>query len=92
MNKVNTLVLCEEDYSSKEEWQQEIGKAAMLLSHAGYIMVAHLEETGIFRIDYEYVDKEYGCVYPYWLSPDEAARIIWDDDEESLVGAGYIAD
>ena len=81
MNKVNTLVICEDKYASKEEWQQEIGKAVMMLANAGYIMVAELEEVGIFRIDYEHSNQEWGCPYPYWLSPDEIESVTWDEDD-----------
>lgn len=82
MNKVNTLVLCEDDYASTEEWQNEILKATMLLSNANYIMVSHLEEVGIFRIDYEYADQEYGCNYPYWLSPNEYESVVFDENKK----------
>lgn len=82
MSNVNTLVLCEDNYSSKEEWENEIKKAIMVLVNAGYIMTAELEEVGIFRIDYNYADESYGCDYPHWLSPDEWESVVFDDEKE----------
>lgn len=82
MKKVNTLVLCRDDYNSHEEWQMEIGKAMLMLANAQYIMVAKLDETGIFCIEYEYDHEDWGCDYPYWLSPDEYESVVWDDERE----------
>lgn len=71
MNKVNRLVLCKEDYKNKDEFENAIKDAVMLLLNAEYIMSIKYDEKelGIVLIDFNYADKEYGDRYPYWLLP-----------------------
>ena len=85
MNKVNSLVLCREDYKSQEIFENEIKKAVMLLLDAEYIVTVRYDEKGlgIIVIDYDYADKEYGNPYPHWLTPEEEESLMrekCDDD------------
>lgn len=84
MNKVNKLVLCKEDYKTKEEFQSVIKDAIMLLLDAGYIMTVKYDaddkEMGIVVIDYDYANKEYGAAYPYWLYPEEEESVVYKKD------------
>lgn len=81
MNKVNELVLCRENYSSQEEFENEIKKAVMLLLNADQIMTIRYDEKGfgIVAIEYKYADQSYGDYYPYWLLPDEIESVIFDE-------------
>ena len=82
MNKVNELVLCRENYSSQEEFENEIKKAVMLLLNADQIMTIRYDEKGfgIVAIEYKYADQSYGDYYPYWLLPDEIESVIFDEE------------
>lgn len=83
MHKVNELVLCKDNYSSQEEFENEIKNAVMLLLNANQIMTIRYDEKGlgIVSIEYEHDDQSYGDYYPYWLLPDEVESIEFNNDE-----------
>lgn len=83
MHKVNELVLCKDNYSSQEEFENEIKNAVMLLLNANQIMTIRYDEKGlgIISIEYKDADQSYGGYYPYWLLPDEAESIEFNNDE-----------
>ena len=82
MKDVNQIVVCKEDYKSKEEFENAIKDAIMVLLNNNYIMTVRYDEKGlgIVAIDYNYSNQEYGCHYPYWLSPTEWESVVWDNN------------
>lgn len=82
MSRVNKLVLHRENYSSQEEFEDEIKKAVTLLLNADQIMIIRYDEKGlgIVAIEYKYADQSYGDYYPYWLLPDEIESVIFDEE------------
>ena len=84
MSRVNKLVLHRENYSSQEEFEDEIKKAVTLLLNADQIMIIRYDEKGlgIVAIEYKYADQSYGDYYPYWLLPDEIESVIFDEERE----------
>lgn len=83
MKYVNSIVICRSEYSSKEEFQDAIKDAIMVLLNNNYIMTVRYDEKGlgIVSIEYNHANKEYGADYPYWLSPSEVESVIWDDEK-----------
>ena len=83
MNRVNELIICRDNYNSKEEFENAIKDAVMLLLNAEYVMKVRYDEKGlgIVVIEYNSGNQEYGYAYPYWLMPEEYERIVWNDDE-----------
>lgn len=82
---VNRVVFVQGDYSSREEFENEIKKAVIMLLDAGYIANVRYDdgkEAGIVCIDYNYEDRSLGCHYPYWLSPEEYESVIWDNERD----------
>lgn len=75
MNKVNTIMLCEADYASKEKWEDAIKQEILVIVNARCIMTAKLVEEGIFQINFNPSELRYGCDYPYWLSSEEYNRV-----------------
>lgn len=91
MNKVNQIVICKDDYESKEEFENAIKDAIMVLLNNNYIMTVKYDEKffGIVSIEFNYADQEYCDAYPYWLMPEEAEIIECyreDDDEGYSLG------
>lgn len=80
MKDVNQIVICKEDYNSQEEFENAIKAAIMVLLNNNYIMTVKYDDKGfgIVAIDYNHDNEEYGCHYPYWLSPGEYESITWD--------------
>lgn len=79
MNDVNNIAICKNDCSSKEEFENAIKKAVTCLLDNNYIMTVRYDEKGlgIVSIDFEYDNLEYGCCYPYWLSPEEYDEVYF---------------
>lgn len=80
MNKVNQLVIQRDDYESKEEFENAIKEAVMVLLNNGYIMTVRYDDKsfGIVLIEFEHENIEYGCPHPYWLSPEEFDSVEWE--------------
>ena len=58
MKKVNQLVVCKDDYNTKEEFENAIKDAVMVLLNNNYIMTVKYDEKemGIVAIEYDYAD------------------------------------
>lgn len=82
MKDVNEIVICKYDYKSKEEFENAIKDAIMVLLNNNYIMTVKYDDkcSEIVAIDYNYDDQECGCHYPYWLSPEEFESVLQEDN------------
>lgn len=82
MKKVNSLVVCREDYMSKEEFENAIKEAIKVLLDNNYIMTVKWDDKGfgIVAIDYTHDDQSFGDYYPYWLLPEEIESVELKDD------------
>jgi hypothetical protein len=77
---MNSLTICRENYESQDEFENAIKKAVMLLLEARYIMTVRYDEPGlgIVCINFETDRQEWGCPYPYWLTPTEFESVTYD--------------
>ena len=84
MKEVNSLVICRDNYSTCEEWEDVIKKMVMSLLEARQIMTVYYDEPGLGVVAFEFNpdDQKLEADYPYWLSPEEAESVIWDDERE----------
>ena len=83
MNKVNTIVICKEDYKTQEDFENAIKKAVMVLLENNYIITVRYDEPGlsIVCIDFEKDDTRIGCSYPYWLTPEQWESIAFNEED-----------
>lgn len=83
MNKANSIVICKDNFNSKEEFENAIRDAIMVLLENDYIMTVKYDDKGIgiVVINYNYSKQEFGDAYPYWLMPEEYESIFWDDED-----------
>lgn len=83
MKKVNSITLCREYYKNEEQFTEMIGRTIKLLADARYIMTCRYDEPGlgIFVIEYDHDDQEFGGPYPYWLTPDEYYSVEWENEK-----------
>lgn len=81
MNDINSIVVCRDDYESKEDFENAIKDAVMVLLNNNYIMTVRWDEKGfgIVAIDYNHDDQAYGDAYPYWLLPEEIESVEWKE-------------
>lgn len=84
MNRVNEIVIVKDDYKTKEEFENAIRDAIMVLLNNNYIMTvkydANEKDLGIVVIHYNYAQTEMGAAYPHWLYPEEEETIVWKND------------
>ena len=80
----NSIVFCKDKYETETDWELAIGNAVMMLLNADYIMTVRYDEKGlgIVVIEFEYDDRDYGGVYPYWLEPEEIEQVVFNDERE----------
>ena len=80
-NKANSLVVCRDEYKNKEEFENAIKDAIMVLLNNNYVMVVKYDEKnlGIVSIEYNYANKELGDRQPRWLLPEEEESVIWKE-------------
>lgn len=73
MHKVNRITICRDEYKSKEEFEDGIKAAVMVLLNNNNIMTVRYDDKGlgIVVIDYDCVNQALGAPYPYWLLPEE---------------------
>lgn len=80
-NKANSLVICKDEYRNKEEFENAIRDAIMVLLNNNYIMIVKYDEKGlgIVSIEYNYAEEEFGDRQPRWLLPEEEETVIWKE-------------
>lgn len=91
MNDVNVITICKDKYPDRESFENAIKKAVMVLLDNDYIMTVRYDDKGfgIVCIDYEHDDIEYGCDYPYWLSPEEFDSVILNEERAERENDDY---
>lgn len=84
MRNVNSIAICRDNYSTREEWEAAIGRMVMELLNNRQIMTICYDEPGFGIVDIEFNpdQQEWGAHYPYWLSPTEEESVIRDDERE----------
>ena len=85
MNKVNMLVICRDKFSSKEEFEDAIKRAVILLLDNEYVMKIRYDEKGfgIVSIEYEHDDPEIAASRPYFLTPEQYEKLLYEEYEEN---------
>ena len=84
MRDVNSIAICRDNYSTREEWEDVIKRTIMVLLDTNQIMTVRYDEPGlgIVVIEFNSDDQSMGCHYPLWLSPTEIESIVYDDEKK----------
>ena len=84
MRDVNSICICRNNYSTRDEWEDAIKNMVIDLLYNRQIMTVSYDEPGLGIVDIEFNpdQQELGCKYPYWLSPNEEEGVIYDDERE----------
>lgn len=80
MKDVNSIAICRDNFSTKEEWKNAIRDMVVALLDNNQIMTVRYDEPGlgIAVIEFNPDDQSFGCHYPYWLSPEEEESVVYD--------------
>ena len=76
MKDINSIEIDRSMYETKDEYENAVKTAIMLLLDAGYIMTVEYEDCDFVVIKYSYSDEEIGDKMPRWISPDEWELIL----------------
>lgn len=84
MKKVNEIAICRDDFPIREKWEETIKNMVVCLLETRQIMTVRYDEhrLGIVVIEFNPDRQDWGCHYPYWLSPEEEESIIYDNERE----------
>jgi hypothetical protein len=84
MKDVNSIAIVRDNYSTREEWENAIKTMVVALLENRQIMTVRYDDPGFGIVDIEFNpdQQEWGCKYPYWLSPNEEESVIYDDERE----------
>ena len=84
MKKINNITICRHKYTKREDFENAVKTAVMLLLDAEYVMTIRYDEKGlgIVVIEYSPAEREYGYPYPYWLDPQKEDVIEVAKDDE----------
>lgn len=84
MNKVNEIIICRDSFDSQEEFEKSILNTTMALLNNNYIVVTDWDEQGlgILRLSFNYANREYGDIYPYWLKAEQVEALECECTEE----------
>lgn len=84
MKRMNELVIARDEYKTKEDFENAIKEAIMVLLNNGYIMTVKYDcndkNLGIAVIHFNYANESIGDSFPYWLYPDEYESIEWENE------------
>ena len=84
MRDVNSIAIVRDNYATREEWEDAIKRMVVNLLDNRQIMTVSYDESGlgIVAIEFNPDQQEWGCKYPYWLSPNEEESVIYDEERE----------
>ena len=85
-NKINRITFCLDNYANREDMFQDVAKVIAALVRNGEICTFFCEEGGVFVLQHNYDDVEFGCEVPKWVTQDD-----WEDFQfwkESLTDDG----
>lgn len=82
MKDVNSIAICRDNYSTREEWEDAIKKMVLSLLDNRQIMTVRYDEPGlgIVVIEFNPDEQEFGARYPCWLTPDEEFSVTYEDE------------
>lgn len=80
MHDVNEVVLDPMNYEDKDDMWYCALDLLKALTKNGYISVVKEDDFGLLNISFESEDRDFGSYYPFWLSPQEAERLVYDDE------------
>ena len=69
--KVNRITFNQENYESEDEMFKDIAKVLQILSKNDEICTFEYEDAGIYFLQHNYQEQEFGDLYPYWMSVDD---------------------
>ena len=82
MKKVNSIAIDSDKFNTKQEFQECLGRTIGNLLGLGQVIVIRYEDCGIYIIEFEVDEPEWGGYMPYWLTAEEYLSVTFDEDRK----------
>lgn len=67
----NMITFCIDDYPSREDMFYAVGKTLDVLTHNGYECSFKYDDVGVYILEFNYDDPEFGSPMIYWLDDEQ---------------------
>lgn len=78
---VNRITFNIERYESEDEMFKDIAKVLQILTKNNEICTFEYEDAGIYLLQHNYSEQEFGDLYPYWVVPEDYEDYIFHKEE-----------
>ena len=78
---VNRITFDKERYESEDEMFKDIAKVLQILVKNDEICTFEHEDCGIYILQHNYSEQEFGDLYPYWMIPDDYEDYIFSKEK-----------
>lgn len=68
---VNRITFNKENYSSEDDMFKDVAKVLQILTRNNEICTFEYEDCGIYLLQHNYSEQEFGDLYPYWVIPED---------------------
>ena len=82
---VNRITFNVERYDSEDDMFKDVAKVLQILTKNDEICTFEYEDVGIYILQPNYQNEEFGDLYPYWMTPDDYEDFVFQKEykEES---------
>ena len=77
---VNRITFNIDRYDSEDEMFKDIAKILQILTKNDEICTFEYEDAGIYLLQHNYQEQEYGDLYPYWVIPEDYEDYIFQKE------------
>lgn len=82
MKKVNSIAIDSSKFSTKREFHECLSRTISNLLELGQVIVIRYEDCGIYIVECEDNEPDWGGYMPYWLTADEIQSVTFDEDRK----------
>lgn len=82
MKKVNSIAIDSCEFGTKQEFNDCLSRTIGNLLELGQVVVIREEDCGIYIIEFEANEPDWGGYMPYWLTADEIQSVTFDEDRK----------
>lgn len=77
---VNRITFSVERYKSEDEMFQDVAKMLQILTKNDEICTFEYEDVGVYILQHNYQNQDFGDLYPYWMTPDDYEDYIFQKE------------
>ena len=78
---VNRITFNVERYDSEDDMFKDVARVLQILTKNDEICTFEYEDVGIYILQHNYQNEEFGDLYPYWMTPDDYEDYIFSKEK-----------